>query len=74
MSHNAFREKHPRRRSAVPLTFGDDICEYANKNRLTKSQAKSVAKANAKSTGLKVDAYKCPSCNGWHVGWKRSYS
>ena len=67
------RTRHVQR-NVVPVTFGGDICEYANKNRLTKSQAKTIAKRDARHSGKNTSAYKCPSCKGWHVGWKRRYA
>jgi hypothetical protein len=44
------------------------ICQSSGKARLSKGEAKSEAKRLQRLRRLLIDAYRCPGCNGWHVG------
>lgn len=48
-----------------------ELCQAAQKWRLTKGEAKSEAKRQEKSNGVLFNAYLCPSCGGWHIGKPR---
>jgi D-serine deaminase-like pyridoxal phosphate-dependent protein len=45
-----------------------DQCYSTGKMKLTKSQAKSMAKRMQKTTGLRIDAFYCYTCHKYHVG------
>jgi hypothetical protein len=47
------------------------ICPATGKDRLTRGEAKSLAKRWHPRDGGNVSAYKCRACKGWHVGNKR---
>jgi hypothetical protein len=57
-------------RERVAPTFGNEIYGVG-KNCLTKSQAKKLAKRQARNTGLNIQAYACRTCRRWHVGTLR---
>lgn len=54
---------------------GQEFCPLSGKALLTKSQAKSTAKRQARRGGASVNltAYKCRTCGGWHVGNRRTF-
>jgi len=47
------------------------LCERTGKERLTKSEAKSMAKRMQRSHGANLSAFECWTCRGWHVGKRR---
>jgi hypothetical protein len=51
---------------------GDEFCPISGKVRLTKSQAKSMAKRQKRGT-WNLQAYRCRTCGGWHVGNVRRF-
>ncbi|GAB5434774.1 MAG: hypothetical protein EpisKO_41440 [Epibacterium sp.] len=42
------------------------IC--TTKDRLTREQAKRIARRMRATRGKAIQAYKCPNCRAWHVG------
>lgn len=51
--------------------IGTGICWAGGKDKLTRSQAKSLAK-RAHWNG-RLDAYLCRHCGRWHVGNRREW-
>lgn len=52
---------------------GAAICPATGKTRMTKGDAKSLAKRGRGET-VNLQAYKCDRCRGWHVGNRRRVS
>jgi hypothetical protein len=44
------------------------ICERTGKDRMSKGEAKSMAKRQQSRASAKLRAYRCPFCAGWHIG------
>lgn len=53
--------------------YGHDICAEKGKAILGRAEAKRVAKRQSKRSGDNVTAFKCPSCEGYHVGRPRPH-
>lgn len=51
---------------------GQEFCPVSGKARLTRSEAKSTAKRQ-RGQSWNLQAYKCRTCRGWHVGNKRNF-